>query len=81
MAERRPSVVLSFLSLAAGVTALAYAGGAFVLGLALHAPEQHGWRPAEFVAVGLYPLVWLGSGWGLVELWNRAHRRPAHPRT
>lgn len=81
MADSRPSVVLAFLALAAGVVSLAYASGAFVLGFALHAPAQHGWSAAEIVAMGLYPLAWLGGGWGIVAAWSRLRRPAARPRS
>jgi hypothetical protein len=74
MLESRSAAVLALLSLAAGGVSLAYAAGAFVMGLALHPPSQHGWRAVELVAVGLYPLVWIGTGWGVVALWGRLHR-------
>lgn len=58
--------------------ALAYAAGAFAMGLALHPPGRHGWSRAEVVAVGLYSLGWVGLAWGLAELrarWRRRARR------
>jgi hypothetical protein len=79
MLDSRSTAVLALLALAAGGVSLAYAAGAFVMGLVLHPPDQHGWRAVEFVAVGLYPLVWLGTGWGVVALWGRRHAgRTAH---
>jgi len=68
---------LVLLAFALGVFSLAYASGAFVLGLTLHPPGRHGWNGAEIVAVGLYPLVWIGFAWGAAALrarWRRARR-------
>jgi hypothetical protein len=80
MRDSRSVAVLALLSLAAGAVSLAYAAGAFVMGLVLHPPEQHGWRAVELVAVGLYPLVWLGTGWAVVALWGRLRRSSTAPR-
>lgn len=64
---------LAALTFALGAGSLAYAAGAFVVGLALHPPTQRGWSGAEMIAVGLYPLVWIGLVWGAAELWRRRH--------
>lgn len=70
----RSNADLALMAFALGAGSLAYAAGAFVMGLALHPPNQHGWRAAEMVAVGLYPLVWIGFVWGAAELWSRWRR-------
>jgi hypothetical protein len=75
MTDWRSNAVLAFLAFALGAVSLGYATGAFLMGLALHGPNQHGWSTAEIVAVGLYPLVWIGGGWGVIVLWNRLKAR------
>jgi hypothetical protein len=62
---------LAVLAFALGAGSLAYAAGAFVVGLALHPPTQRGWSGAEMVAVGLYPLGWIALVWGAAELSRR----------
>ena len=80
MTDSRSNAVLALMALGLGAGSLAYAAGAFLMGLALHPPTQHGWSRTEMVAVGLYPLVWIGGGWGAVELWKRWRgTRPAGP--
>ena len=71
---------LALTGVALGAVSLAYATGAFVLGLALHAPGQRGWSAVEMVAVGLYPLGWVGLGCSAAGLWARWHRRPGRGR-
>src|SRR5512145_675259 len=66
------------MALGLGAGALAYAGGAFIMGLALHPVGQHGWTRTEKVAVSADPLVWIGSVWGVVELWNRGGSTSRH---
>lgn len=65
---------LILMGLALGAGSLAYAAGAFVLGLNLHPPNQLGWSRAEMVAVALYPLAWIGLVWGAAELRSRRRR-------
>jgi hypothetical protein len=72
----RSNADLAILAVALGAGSLAYASGLFVMGLALHPLGQHGWRPIEMVAVGLYPLGWIGLVWGGTELLNRWRARP-----
>ena len=67
----RSNADLALMAVGLGAGSLAYASGAFVLGLALHAPNQHGWSGVEMIAVGLYPLGWIGLVWGAAELWTR----------
>lgn len=71
----RSNADLVLMGVGLGAASLAYASGAFVLGLALHPPGRHGWSGAEMVAVGLYPLGWIGLGWGAADLWSRLRRR------
>lgn len=71
----RSNADLALMAVALGGGALAYASGAFVLDLTLHPPYQHGWSAVEMVAVGLYPLTWIGIVWGAAELWARWRRR------
>jgi hypothetical protein len=71
MAYSRSNADLALLALALGAVSLAYGTGAFVLGLALHPPGRHGWSGAEMMAVGLYPLAWIGLLWGVADLWAR----------
>ena len=51
----RSNADLGLMGIALGAGSLAYASGAFVMGLALHPPNQHGWSGVEMMAVGLYP--------------------------
>ena len=67
----RSNADLALMAMALGAGSLAYASGAFVMGLALHPPNQHGWSGVEMVAVAAYPLGWIGIVWGAVELWTR----------
>jgi hypothetical protein len=76
----RSNTDLALLGAGLGAVSLAYATGAFVMALALHPAGQHGWRPVEMIAVGLYPLGWVGLGWGSAELWSRLRRKPARGR-
>jgi hypothetical protein len=71
----RSNVELALMALGLGAGALAYGFGAFAMGLALHPPGQHGWSGVEMVAVGLYPLTWIGLVWGAADLWTRWRRR------
>lgn len=71
----RSNADLALMAVGLGAGALAYASGAFVLGLVLHAPNQHGWSGAEMIAVGLYPLGWIGLAWCAAQVWNRQRRR------
>ena len=70
----RSNADLALMAFALGAGSLAYAAGALVMGLALHPPNQHGWSGAEMIAVGVYPLGWIGFVWGAAELWNRWRR-------
>lgn len=74
MTDSRSNAVLALMALGLGAGSLAYAAGAFLMGLALHPLGQHGWTRTEMVAVSVYPLVWIGSVWGAVELWHRWRR-------
>ena len=74
MASSRWNSDLALMAVGLGAGALAYASGAFVLDLALHPPYQRGWSAAEMIAVGLYPLGWIGLVWGAAELWTRWRR-------
>jgi hypothetical protein len=71
----RSNADLGLMGIALGAGSLAYASGAFVMGLALHPPNQHGWSGVEMIAVGLYPLGWIGLTWGAAELWTRWRRK------
>jgi hypothetical protein len=71
----RSNADLTLMGIALGAGSLAYASGAFVMGLALHRPTQHGWSGAEMIAVGLYPLGWIGLAWSAAELWTRWRRK------
>jgi hypothetical protein len=70
---------LVLMALGLGIVSLAYAAGAFALGLALHPPGRQAWTSPEILAVGLYPLGWVGLGWTASELWLRAHGRRGKP--
>ena len=76
----RSNADLVLMAFALGAVSLAYAVGAFVMALALHPPGQHGWRPIEVIAVGVYPLGWIGLIWGAAELWSRWRRAKAQTR-
>jgi hypothetical protein len=80
MISSRWNADLAFMALALGAVSLAYATGAFVLGLALHPPGRHGWSGAEMIAVGLYPLAWIGLLWGAAELRARVRGRKGEAR-
>jgi hypothetical protein len=69
----RSNADLALMAVALGVGSLAYASGAFVMGLALHPRGQQGWAGIEMIAVSLYPLGWIGLVWGGAELWARWH--------
>jgi hypothetical protein len=71
MTRLRSAADLALMGFGLCAGSLAYTAGAFVMGLALHPPNQHGWSGAEMIAVGLYPLGWIGLMWGAAELWNR----------
>lgn len=73
----RSNLDLAILGIALGVTSLAYASGLFVLALALHPIGQRGWRPIEMIAVGVYPLGWIGLGWLGSIVWGHWRRRSA----
>lgn len=77
MAFLRLNADLALMAFGLGAGSLAYAAGAFVMGLCLHPPSQRGWSGAEMIAVFLYPLGWIGITWGVAELWNRSRRRAA----
>jgi hypothetical protein len=68
---------LVLMAVALGAVALAYAAGAFAIGLALHPPGRQSWSSAEILAVGLYPLGWIGLGWAASEVWLRWRGRKA----
>jgi len=74
MTYSRSNADLVLMAVALGAGALAYASGAFMMGVALHPPYQHGWSGVEMIAVGLYPLTWIGFVWGAAELWTRWRR-------
>jgi hypothetical protein len=75
MTLSRSNAELAIMALGLGAGSLAYGFGAFAMGLALHPPGQHGWSGTEMVAVGLYPLTWIGLVWGTADLWTRWRRR------
>jgi hypothetical protein len=75
MTRLRSNADLTLMGIALGAGSLAYASGAFVMGLALHPPNQHGWSGVEMIAVGLYPLGWIGLIWGAAELWTGWRRQ------
>jgi hypothetical protein len=75
MPSTRGNADLVLMAVALGALSLAYAAGAFALGLAFHPPGRQAWTSAEILAVGLYPLGWVGLGWGAAALWLRAHGR------
>ena len=75
MSWLRSNADLALMGLALGVVSLGYASGAFVIGVALHPLGQHGWRPVEMIALALYPLGWIGLGWGSAEIWTRVRQK------
>ncbi|HEX9189956.1 MAG TPA: hypothetical protein VGB87_22960 [Vicinamibacteria bacterium] len=75
MTSSRWNADLVLMALAIGAVALAYAAGAFVMAVALHPPGQLGWSLAEKIAVGLYPLGWVGLAWAAAEVQARWPRR------
>jgi len=68
MTSTRWNADLVLMAAALGAVSLAYAAGAFAIGLALHPPGRQSWSSAEILVVGLYPLGWIGLAWGLAEL-------------
>ncbi len=80
MTSARANADLVLMALGLGAVSLAYAAGAFVLGLVLHPPGRQAWSAAEILAVGVYPLGWVGLGWGASALWLRARARSERPR-
>jgi hypothetical protein len=79
MTSVRWNADLLLMAVALGAVSLAYAAGAFAIGLALHPPGRQAWSSAEIVAVGLYPLGWVGLAWAVAELRLRWRgRRGAH---
>jgi hypothetical protein len=78
MTSTRWNADLVLMAVALGAVSLAYSAGAFAIGLALHPPGRQSWGSAEILAVGLYPLGWIGLAWGVAELRLRwQERRPA----
>jgi hypothetical protein len=75
MTSSRWNADLLILAVALGAVSLAYAAGAFAIGLALHPPGRQAWSSAEIVAVGLYPLGWIGLAWAVAELRGRGQGR------
>jgi hypothetical protein len=71
----RSNADLALMAVGLGAGSLAYASGAFVMGLALHPPNQHGWSGIEMIAVSLYPLGWIGLIWCAAELLTRRRRK------
>ena len=71
MPSTRWNADLLLMAVALGAVSLAYAAGAFAIGLALHPPGRQAWSSAEIVVVGLYPLGWVGLAWAVAELWLR----------
>ncbi len=79
MTSTRWNADLVLMALGLGTVSLAYATGAFALGLALHPPGRQAWTTAEILAVGLYPLGWVALGWAAAALWLRARGRRGKP--
>ncbi len=77
MNSTRWNADLMLMAVALGAVSLAYAAGAFALGLALHPAGRQAWTSAEILAVGLYPLGWVGLAWGVAELRRRGQGRRA----
>jgi hypothetical protein len=75
MTYSRSHADLALMAVGLGVGSLAYTSGAFLMGLALHPPNQHGWSGVEMMAVGLYPLGWIGLIWAAAELRTRCRRK------
>jgi hypothetical protein len=75
MTYSRSNADLALMAVGLGVASLAYASGAFIMGLALHPPNQHGWSGVEMIAVGLYPIGWIGLIFGAAELWTRCRTK------
>jgi hypothetical protein len=80
MTYSRSNAELALMALALGGGSLAYGFGAFAMALALHPPGQHGWSGVEMVAVGLYPLTWIGLVWGAADLRTRWRRQKGNAR-
>ena len=76
----RSNADLALMAAGLGAGSLAYASGAFVLGIALHVPNQHGWSGVEMIAVSLYPLGWIGLVWCAAELWTSRCRKRGRTR-
>ncbi len=74
MTGSRSTAELTLLALALSVVSLAYASGAFMMGLAFHPADGHGWRAVETIAVGAYATGWLLLLLGAGELWDRWRR-------
>lgn len=68
MPSTRWNADLLLMAVALGAVSLAYAAGAFAIGLALHPPGRQAWSSAEVAVVGLYPLGWIGLAWAVAEL-------------
>ncbi len=79
MTSTRWNADLVLMALGLGTVSLAYAAGAFALGLALHPPGRQAWTSVEILALGLYPLGWVALGWGASALWLRARGRRRRP--
>ncbi len=75
MSGLRSNADLALMALGLGTVSLAYASGAFVMGLALYPLHQRGWNGIEILAVGLYPLGWVGLAWATVAVCGRWRRR------
>ena len=75
MSWLRSNADLAIMAVALGAGSLAYASGLVAMGLVLHPPDRFGWRPVEMIAVGLYPLGWIGLVWSAGALWGRWRRR------
>ncbi len=75
MSGLRSNADLALMAVALGTVSLAYASGAFLMGLALYPLHQRGWNGIEIVAVGLYPLGWVGLAWAGAVVWTRWRRR------
>ncbi len=79
MTSARWNADLVLMAVGLGTVSLAYAAGAFALGLALHPPGRQAWTSAEILAVGLYPLGWVALGGGAAAHWLRARGRRGKP--
>lgn len=80
MTYSRSNADLALMAIALGAGSLAYASGAFVVGLVLHPPTQHGWSAVEMIALAAYPLAWIGLAWGAAGVWARSRRRATRSR-